>query len=155
MLLIPISLRKLSLLFSTIENKGVFPFKLTDINYIGPFPKFEYWVDIEYTKWTELKVEHSNKIWSFKEESIKYCKLYCLILHEILVKFNEYILNIFNINIQKVLTLPSLAIRIFKCRYMKENQIYQLHGLPSHLIRKSYTGGAIDVYVPHNKLVII
>lgn len=42
--------------------------------------------------------------------------------------------------------------RIFKTHYLKENQIFQLHGLPSHLIRKSYTGGHTDVYIPSHNL---
>jgi hypothetical protein len=35
---------------------------------------------------------------------------------------------------------------------MKENTIYQLGGIIENEIRLSYTGGAVDVYIPHNKL---
>jgi hypothetical protein len=37
-------------------------------------------------------------------------------------------------------------------RVAEKELIYQLHGLPSKLIRESYTGGAVDVYIPHNKI---
>lgn len=34
---------------------------------------------------------------------------------------------------------------------LKQYSIYQLHGLPEYNIRKSYTGGAVDVYIPQYK----
>lgn len=34
---------------------------------------------------------------------------------------------------------------------MPQDSIYQLHDLVEHNIRQSYTGGAVDVYIPHNK----
>jgi hypothetical protein len=35
---------------------------------------------------------------------------------------------------------------------MSDNSIYQLHGITEQNIRESYTGGAVDVYKPHNRL---
>lgn len=91
-------------------------------------------------------------MWNFRDESIKYCKLDCQCLHEILVKFNELIFNEFNINIHKLLTLPALTMRIFLSKYMPTNSIYQLHGIVEKNIRQSYTGGSVDLYIPHNKI---
>ena len=91
-------------------------------------------------------------MWSFQQEAIKYCKLDCKILHEILVKFNKLIFNEFNINIHKHLTLPAIAMRIYKTHYMPKNTIYQMLGKPEWNIRNSYTGGAVDVYIPHNRI---
>lgn len=34
---------------------------------------------------------------------------------------------------------------------MPKDSVYQLHGLIEQNIRRSYTGGAVDVYIPHNK----
>jgi hypothetical protein len=34
---------------------------------------------------------------------------------------------------------------------MSKDTVYQLSGQPQELIRKSYTGGAVDVYIPNNK----
>jgi hypothetical protein len=42
--------------------------------------------------------------------------------------------------------------RIFKIHFMPENSIYQLLGPVERNIRNSYTGGAVDVYIPHNKI---
>lgn len=91
-------------------------------------------------------------MWSFQEESIKYCKLDCKALYELLTKFNELVFDKFSINIHTVLTLPSLAMRIYKVHYMPENAIYKLYGRIEHAIRQSYTGGPVDVYIPHNKI---
>ena len=35
---------------------------------------------------------------------------------------------------------------------MPENSIYQLTGKIESDIRQSYSGGAVDVYIPHNRL---
>ena len=89
---------------------------------------------------------------NFQLEAIKYCKLDCQSLHEILIKFNTLIFSKFNINIDATLTLPSLAMRIYQTHFMPENSIYQLTGKIESDIRQSYSGGAVDVYIPHNRL---
>jgi hypothetical protein len=151
-LLLPVSLRKLALIYNCTEIKGIFPFLLSNILYSGTFPRFEYFTDVNIDTYLINSQEYSNKIWNFKEEAIKYCKLDCLILHEILIKFNELIFNEFKVNVHKVLTLPSLAMRIFKSLFMPIDSIFQLHGGIEKDIRQSYTGGAVDVYIPHNRL---
>jgi DNA polymerase type B, organellar and viral len=35
---------------------------------------------------------------------------------------------------------------------MPKDSVYQLHGLIEQNIRRSYTGGSVDVYIPHNRL---
>ena len=57
----------------------------------------------------------------------------------------------FKVDPIRVLTLPSLAMKIWKTFYMPKDLVFQLSGQPQELIRKSYTGGAVDVYIPHNK----
>jgi len=148
-LLLPVSLRKLALTFNCTKIKGIFPFNLNDIFYSGAFPKFEYFKDISIIEYTNMSSSY-NKIWNFKDEAIKYCKLDCLILHEILTHFNKLIFNEFKVNIHKVLTLPSLSMKIFKIFFMPMFSIYQIHGITETNIRQSYTGGAVDVYIPHN-----
>jgi len=41
--------------------------------------------------------------------------------------------------------------KLFKTHYMPKDTVYQLHGLVEKNIRLSYTGGAVDVYIPHNR----
>jgi hypothetical protein len=152
LLLLPVSLRKLALTYKCTEVKGVFPFKLFDINYSGAFPRFEYFTGLSISQYLQASQIFNNQIWDFKDQAIKYCNLDCLILYEILIKFNELVFNEFKIDISKVLTLPALAMRVYKTNFMPDTKIYQLHGKVEQDIRDSYTGGAVDVYIPHNRL---
>jgi hypothetical protein len=149
-LLLPLSLRLLCKAFSVIVPKGYFPFKITNIFYSGILPEFAQWTGISLTTYDSLISEYAGKIWDFQNEAIKYCKLDCKCLHEVLTKFNELIFKEFKVNMTKSLTLPALAMRIFKTHFMTENSIFQLLGKIESDIRESYTGGAVDVYIPHN-----
>src|SRR6267378_1647051 len=151
-LLLPQSLRKLCESFGVDSSKGYFPFKFPNIFYTGVLPKFEYWTDISLSEYKLLDKSFRGVEWNFKSEAIKYCKLDCQTLHQILVKFNELIFSNFKVNIQASLTLPSLAMRIYRALYMPENSIYQLGGAVESDIRQSYTGGAVDMFIPHNKI---
>ena len=155
--MLPRSLRELGQSFNLENNKGIFPYLFDDINYEGELPNYESFTSISKNEYLNLKVQYSNKIWSFKDEAIKYCKLDCLVLHEILTKFKELIFNEFKVDPISALTLPALALKTYKTLYLpnyhslKQYSVYQLNGLPEHNIRKSYTGGAVDVYIPQNK----
>jgi hypothetical protein len=151
-LLLPLSLRKLCKAFDVTVPKSYFPFNLTNINYVGVFPQFDLWTGITQTLYDSLKLKYKKSMWSFKEESVKYCKLDCKSLHQVLVKFNELVFNEFNLDIHTPLTLPSLAMKIYKTHYMPKDSIYQLVGEVEQNIRQSYSGGAVDVYIPHNKI---
>jgi hypothetical protein len=117
-LLLPVSLRNLAKLFNTTENKGLFPFLLYDINYIGTFPKFEYFNNITFDQYLLESKVYEGKIWNFKDNSLKYCMLDCVLLHEIITKFNDLVFNEFQVNIHKILTLPGLSMKIFKTHYL-------------------------------------
>ena len=148
-LLLPLSLRRLCKAFNVENVKGKFPILFNDINYIGTLPDIQHWNQISQKDYIDLLKQFENK-WSFKEESLKYCKLDCVSLHEVLLEFNRLIFKKFSININKSLTLPSLAMKIFKSQYLNKNEIYQILGNVEHDIRQSYTGGAVDMYIPSN-----
>jgi hypothetical protein len=150
-LLLPQSLRALCGAFGVESSKGYFPFKLMNIFYIGVFPKFEYWTGIDLKQYELLKLPFKNTFWDFKKEATKYCKLDCLSLHEVLTKFGELMFKEFQVDIHKSLTLPSLAMKIYRIHFMPANTIYQLLGIIESAIRQSYTGGSVDVYIPHNR----
>jgi len=150
-LLLPYSLRSLCDAFSIDSIKSYFPFNLTNINYLGIFPKFVYWSGITYKEWIVLKQNYGKKAWDFRNEAIKYCKLDCKALYQILTIFNNEFYNKFKINAHSVLTAPAFSMKLFKTHFMPENSVYQINGLIEYNIRQSYTGGAVDVYIPHNK----
>jgi hypothetical protein len=154
-LLLPQSLRKLCIAFDISIPKSNFPFNLLNIFYTGVIPAFKYWTGIDLNTYDNIVIENANKTWNFKEEAIKYCKLDCKCLHEILIKFNELIFSNFKININKSLSLPALAMRIYKSQFMPKNTIYQMLGNVEKDIRQAYTGGAVDVFIPSNRKNII
>lgn len=151
MLLLPLSLRELCSAFNVTVSKGYFPFNLTNIFYKGLLPQIELWKNIPNNEYTTLIAEFTSKVWDFKVEAIKYCYLDCIALHQVLTKFNELIFSHFKVNIINSLTLPSLAMKIYRSQFMPENSLYQLLGTIEKDIRQSYTGGAVDVYIPHNR----
>jgi hypothetical protein len=42
--------------------------------------------------------------------------------------------------------------KIYKTHYMPKDSIYQILGKVEAAIRQSYTGGSVDVYIPHNRI---
>jgi DNA polymerase type B, organellar and viral len=149
LLLLPMSLRKLCKSFSIPLAKGFFPVLFNDIHYVGPIPHYSYWTDITYDEWQEFAQQYGDR-WSFKEEAIKYCILDCYSLFQVLIKFNELVFGEFKINVFSSLTLPALAMKIYKALYMPKDSIYQVQGLIDEDIREAYSGGAVDVFIPHN-----
>jgi hypothetical protein len=122
-LLLPNSLRKLGKSFNVPIQKG--NFEVTKVN------------------------ENNYKF--FKEEVIKYCSDDCISLFQILVKFNQLIFNNFNINIKNYPTLPSLTFSNFRYNYLNDSKIAQISGKIFEDIRKSYTGGSTDMFIPFNE----
>ncbi|BDI12847.1 DNA polymerase (mitochondrion) [Phanerochaete sordida] len=157
MLLLPNSLRTLCSTFKVSTVKTYFPFhfspydnQLKTLFYDGPIPEFEYWEGISFEEYNVFKSNFVNKNWVFGEEAIKYCNIDCKSLFDILVAFNELIYSHFQINIHTALTLPALAMKIFKTHFLPKDTLYQILGEVEEDIRQAYTGGAVDLYVPHN-----
>jgi hypothetical protein len=149
-LLLPMGLRKLCDSFKVKTVKTNFPFNLSDINYSGEFPSFDKWTGLTQEQYEEIKTEHGNKPWSFRDEAIKYCKIDCLALFEVLTSFNKLVFSEFKVNVHPLLTLPALAMKIYKSQYMPKNSLFQILGNVEEAIRQSYTGGAVDVYITNN-----
>jgi hypothetical protein len=58
------------------------------------------------------------------------------------------IFELFKIDVHKYPTLSSLAFAIFRTHFLKFNTIPSLFGKIASDIRQSYTGGAVDMYIP-------
>jgi len=147
------SLMKLSRSFKVETQKSVFPHLFVNENnlsYIGEVPEFKYFDKISNKDYNEYKSKF-NYNWNLKEESLKYCKIDCISLYQVIYKFADMIFDLFLWNIHHYSTLPSLAFAIFRSRFMTENIIPQISGKIAKDIRQSYTGGAVDVYIPENK----
>jgi DNA polymerase type B, organellar and viral len=148
------SLDKLGKSFNIEISKGIFPYFISDINYKGDFPAYEFFnkEKISVREYEEEAKKFKKTPWDFKMESIKYCLNDSVLLRKILLEFNNFIFNSFNIDISKYPTIPSLAFAIFRSRYLKENEIglIPVNSKIYKNIRQSYTGGSTDMFIPKN-----
>ena len=74
----------------------------------------------------------------------------CLALYQVVKSFMILIQDKFNLDIKNYPTLPSLAFNLFNNNYANKNKnfIHQLSGKISEDIRKGYTGGSTEMYIP-------
>lgn len=61
--------------------------------------------------------------WNLKDEAIKYCQNDCISLYQIMFKFNEMFFKKFKLNVNEHPTLPGLAFRLFRSKYLKDTKI--------------------------------
>lgn len=154
-LILPDSLRNLALNFN-VKSKGIFPYRFLNnkeisLSYIGPVPLISYFENItkeEYEEYTSDIELNNNNNWDLRKETIKYCELDCIVLYQILNEFSNNIYNLFRIDILQYPTLSSLAFAIYRIKFLKDSQIPLIHGEIYNFIKKSYTGGSVDVYKP-------
>jgi len=147
------SLRDLGKSFGVDTQKSIFPYTFVNennLNYISHVPEFKYFSHISKLEYQEYCAQFENKTWNLESETEKYCEIDCISLFRIIFKFNELIFERFQINIHKYSTLSALAFVIYRSSFMTNNEIPQLSGQVAKDIRLSYTGGAVDMYIPEN-----
>lgn len=110
----------------------------------------KYWGNIKQADYVDIVNHFKNGDWSYREEAIKYCQLDCKILYDVLNKFMILVFQELSVNANKCLSLPALALKIYKRKYMPLISVYQLTKEVCDAIRESYSGGAVDCYIPHN-----
>ena len=150
--ILPVSLKRLTLAFNVL-NKSFFPHNFTNLsstslNYIGGVPDIKFFSGITASEYEGYSNNFKANNWNLREEAIKYCQIDCVSLYQVLVKFNELIFNLFNVNIEKYPTISSLAFAIFRTKFLQENSICQIAGEMYHFIQKAYTGGSVNMYIP-------
>lgn len=134
-----------------IHKKVYFPIYYQTINYSGEYPDYKYFSKITLNDYQTYKNEFGNNVWSFRTESINYCNQDCITLYQIMIKFNRMIYNLYKLNINNYPTLSSLSFAIFRCKYLKEDTVCTISGQVYNDIRLSYTGGAVEMYIPTNE----
>nr|YP_009487206.1 hypothetical protein [Russula abietina]AWB36108.1 hypothetical protein [Russula abietina] len=147
------SLNKLSKAFKIKNPKSQFPiFFLTENNleYEGIVPDIKFFKNITFEEYNKYKNSFNN-LWNLKKESIKYCEIDCISLHQVISNFSILIYDLFQKDMHKYATLPSLAFAIYRTKFMKEENIPQITGKIEENIRSGYTGGAVDMYIPESK----
>jgi hypothetical protein len=152
LLILPSSLKKLAKSFD-VENKGIFPYNFVtnkNLSYVGPVPAFKFFTGITQETYDNYALTFKDN-WSMRQETIKYCELDCFVLYHILDRFNTLIFELYSLNIHRFPSLPSLAFGIYRSKYLKDFKVPLIGGSMFHDLRRSYTGGAVDVYKCHGK----
>lgn len=147
------SLRSLGIAFGVKILKTIFPYFFVNennLNYNSHVPEFKYFTEISEIEYQDYMNQFIGKLWNLEIETVKYCNIDCISLYQILIKFNSLIYKLFEINIHKHPTLSSLAFAIYRTHFLKKDTIAQLSGQIAKDIRQSYTGGAVDMYIPEN-----
>lgn len=99
-------------------------------------------------------IDHENvtisNLASKKEEYIEYLKRDVLLLGGVMQKAQEIYWKLFKVDIETKITLPSLALTIFRLKYYDDSN-WPIH-IPNKnedtFIRRAYYGGHTDVYIP-------
>lgn len=158
-LLLNTSLRKLAIDFKVPTLKGVFPYTFingNNLDYIGELPSYNYYMnDLNYNDYVLLTKNYISQNWSVKVETLRYLTSDLLCLYEIILKFNDEIFELENINITDVLSISSLTFKIFKTNFLKNNKLPIVKSKHQVRLREAFYGGRVDVFktIGHNVYV--
>lgn len=151
LLLLPVSLDKLSKAFKVNRPKSIFPLFCVNhlpLDYKGSIPNISDFKSKEdYEKYLILHKE-KDKEWVLKEELIKYCENDVISLHQVIDHFSKVIFSLFRVDVLKYMTLSSLSFAIFRSQFLNEMNIPKINGQMYEDIFKSYKGGLVDMYIP-------
>lgn len=151
-LLLPSSLDSLSKSFNIQNKKTFFPFTFIDDNnldYCGEVPDYKYFTkNVSLEDYKNYTKNFINVPWDLSKELAIYCENDTIALHQIISKFSEEIYNLFQIDISKYPTLPSIAFGIYRSKHLPEDTVPIILGKDYDLIKNAYYGGITDVYKP-------
>jgi len=156
-LILPKSQRELAESFNVEVKKGYFPYKFINnenisLNYKGEIPAFEYFDNLSFLDYKNyVNTREHLLVWDLKLELIKYCEQDVISLYQIIDKFSKEIFDIFNLDLIKYPTLPSLSFAIYRSNYIKNKNIPIISGEMFYDIFNSYYGGLVDMYKPYGK----
>jgi DNA polymerase type B, organellar and viral len=81
------SLRSLAISFGVKTLKSIFPYTFVNennLNYISHVPDFKYFSDISKSEYQDYSKNFLNKSWNLEVETVKYCEIDCVSLHQII-----------------------------------------------------------------------
>ena len=120
--LLPMSLNKLIRAFSIDTVKLPFPHQFiskTNLTYSGPIPEYEKFASKSYTlkDYLNLTKLYKNKDWNLQKELELYIYNDVKALYEIIDKVSKTYYNNERINITKVISISSLALKTYLANY--------------------------------------
>lgn len=157
-LLLKSSLSKLGSAFSVDISKDIFPYSFPNkdnLTYEGEVPKYEFFDSkkVSIKDYNEYLSNYKDSKWQLKTETLKYCVRDCISLYQVLLKFFNLIWDTFNVDATKCPTLPSLAFRIFRSKYLSNSvNIPLLSKFIYDKLSQAFFGGHVDMYIPKGPL---
>lgn len=151
-LMMPGSLKSLSLSFKSDKTKLDFPHKFASadtLEYVGVKPDISY-----YEGMSRENYELIPRNWNFRYELTKYLNYDLGSLQEIMIKFAKDIYKLEKINITKVPTISSLSFKAIITNYLKANSLFKIKGTSHNKMRRAFFGGAAEVYNLNAKDVV-
>lgn len=114
-------------------------------------PPYKYFdpKKVSLSEYNNYKAKFNNN-WSLKNETNNYCLNDCIILHKIMLKFRELILEYFKVDVIKSPTAASLSMRVFRTKYLQDKIIPNLPINIYNILVDSYYGGHVDLYIPES-----
>lgn len=147
-LMLPSGLKKLCDAFNIEEGKGIFPHEFVSedkINYSGGKPSIKYYSNITIEEYNLIK-PHS---WNLRDECIKYLIRDLESLMSVIIKFRDLVYNKYSLDICKHITIPSLALKIYRTFYYKNHyKVKIIDGNVYKDIKRGFFGGKTEVYKP-------
>ena len=92
------SLAKLTVRFKVDTLKSIFPFFFVNENnlqHIGEVPEFKFFKNISPKDYENYINDFKGTNWNLKNETVKYCEIDCVSLHQVIYKFSELIFKLF------------------------------------------------------------
>ncbi len=165
--ILPASLDSLAKSFGVATQKSIFPYDFAreeTINYRGFVPDYETFPQSKVSPQDYMNYAinfspyEGSRIWSMRTETIKYCVIDCIALHQIMESFLEKIRGEFMLEASRYPTASSIASAVFRSNFLpdlnkKGKAITSLSGTMADEIRKGYTGGAVDAYIAYGENV--
>ena len=98
-------------------------------------------------------INSSTNLNLLKKDIISYNQQDCLVLHNVLKKFSEFIYKEFNLDVHKYPTISSLSLAIFRSNFLKEDSNIPITDTYLYeKLKSGYTGGHVDIYMPTSLL---
>ncbi|TPX36076.1 DNA-directed DNA polymerase [Synchytrium endobioticum] len=151
LLLLPNSLSKLTKDFKVQNIKTVYPYKFpnpSNLNYIGKVPDIKYFEGINVERYNELFKD--VRVWKLRLQTLLYLKNDVLGLHQVLDQFFQEIHTLTGLNATLYISLPSLALAIFRRNYLESSRLIPIiKGKCYDDIKLGYHGGLVSNYIPY------
>nr|WVH38143.1 DNA polymerase [Poriella subacida] len=136
-ILIKVNYNNVSYIFK--DSLRLFPVSLNELCKVFNVPgKLESYK----SEWNNVKVLNNPDVMT---NLIKYAKQDVIALHSAIKNAQLHFISKYGVDITSILSLPSLALKIFRSKFLQQD-IPILNNFNDNYVRKSYYGGAVDIY---------